>query len=199
MILEDQAALDAALREAKSAYNIAYHRANKVRLREKRRIWYAANKERLKLIRAENYDSLKEAERAKSKHLANPEKRSAYHLKWRETAEGRAYSIWSARKRDAKKARLEFTLPLETVVLALQLGTCEATGLLFNMKAGRGKAGPFSPSIDRKDSTKGYTPENSRMVLWALNAACGKWGEEVLWKIVAARWPSRIRPVWYGG
>lgn len=39
---------------------------------------------------------------------------------------------------------------------------------------------PYAPSIDRKDSTKGYTRENCRIVCAAANFAMNTWGDEVL-------------------
>lgn len=46
-------------------------------------------------------------------------------------------------------------------------GRCELTGLEFVRPARR--AGMFAPSIDRIDNTKGYTQDNCRIVLWAVN------------------------------
>ena len=34
-----------------------------------------------------------------------------------------------------------------------------------------------SPSLDRIDSTKGYTPENVRVVLYCINVMANIWGE----------------------
>lgn len=34
---------------------------------------------------------------------------------------------------------------------------------------GWGRVGDWSPSIDRIDSSKGYTPENCQMVVWIYN------------------------------
>lgn len=52
-------------------------------------------------------------------------------------------------------------------------GRCELTGIEF--RVGVGKSGPqaFSPSIDRIDQTRGYTPGNCRFVLFAVNAIRG--------------------------
>ncbi len=48
-------------------------------------------------------------------------------------------------------------------------GKCELTGLKFE-RAGQSGPVPRSPSIDRVDSTKGYTPDNCRFILAAVNA-----------------------------
>ena len=46
-------------------------------------------------------------------------------------------------------------------------GYCELTGIPF---ATSGARSPYSPSIDRRDPKLGYTKENCRFVLWAINA-----------------------------
>lgn len=71
-------------------------------------------------------------------------------------------------RRRAKKRGKDFSLTLEWVDERLLAGVCEVTGISFAMKGSRH---PFMPSIDRIDSSKGYTPENSRVVLWMINAA----------------------------
>lgn len=51
-------------------------------------------------------------------------------------------------------------------------GRCAISKLPFDMSYGNGKPGPrmFAPSIDRIDSARGYTIENCRFVLVAVNA-----------------------------
>lgn len=63
---------------------------------------------------------------------------------------------------------MEFSLTLDWVEQHLRAGVCEVTGVAFVIGSARH---PFLPSIDRIDSSKGYTPENCRVVLWMVNAA----------------------------
>lgn len=114
----------------------------------------------------------------------------AYHRKYLNSAFGRAYRLLVGARNRAKKKRIPFTLRREHILPALAAGRCEATGIPFVFGAGRS---PFSPSIDRIDSSKGYIPGNIRIVLLAFNVACGEWGEEVLWRMAAARWPERAK------
>lgn len=51
-------------------------------------------------------------------------------------------------------------------------GRCEITKLPFAVNGRRGPF-PFSASIDRIDSTRGYTQDNTRFVLWGCNAVKG--------------------------
>lgn len=76
-------------------------------------------------------------------------------------------------KLGGEKKKLEFNLSAEWIKVKLERGVCEATGLPFTMPDGTGKSGPtcFSPSLDRIDPNKGYTEDNTRLVIHAYNAA----------------------------
>ena len=65
---------------------------------------------------------------------------------------------------------------------------CELTGLAFSLEDTEDtKNNPFSPSLDRIDSKiKGYTPENTRVVLSLVNLALNEFGEEVAAPIIKA-------------
>ena len=79
----------------------------------------------------------------------------------------------------AKRRHEEFSIPLEWVIERLTVGRCELSGLPFVFSSVNGDRHPYAPSLDRKDSTKGYTTENCRIILWALNMALSNWGEGV--------------------
>jgi hypothetical protein len=62
----------------------------------------------------------------------------------------------------------------------IDAGACEITGTSFDLSAGK----KFnSPSIDRIDPSRGYEPDNIRIVCFAMNAAMGEWGEEPVWRM----------------
>lgn len=86
----------------------------------------------------------------------------------------RASKLVAAAKSRAATKGLPFGLTVEWVQLALDAGVCEATGIAFDLEANRGWN---TPSLDQIQAGKGYTPGNTRVVLFGLNAACGTWGE----------------------
>lgn len=63
-------------------------------------------------------------------------------------------------------------------------GKCELTGIKFSneVHAGSGKR-PWAPSIDRRESSKGYEPDNVRLVCISVNIALSDFGDEILKKI----------------
>lgn len=85
---------------------------------------------------------------------------------WRK--QNTASMLFKACRRRAKERGMEFTLTLEWIAQRLLEGVCEVTGIAFVLGAPKHA---FLPSIDRIDSSKGYTPENCRVVLWFINAA----------------------------
>lgn len=64
-------------------------------------------------------------------------------------------------------------------------GRCEVSGLPFNFEV-HGKRRPFAPSIDRIDSSVGYTPTNSRLVCFAVNVGMNCWGDAPFLRICRA-------------
>lgn len=89
----------------------------------------------------------------------------------------------------AKKIGLEHTVTMADLkqLAADSRYCCAVTGLMFsNEKQGKSKTRPFFPSLDRKDSSKGYTPDNCRLVSVVANYAMNAWGEEMLTTIAVA-------------
>lgn len=65
-------------------------------------------------------------------------------------------------------------------------GRCELTGLAFEMNSGRRLFTWNSPSIDRIEPSEGYVDGNLRVVVYALNAGIGPWGEDVYARVARA-------------
>ncbi len=110
----------------------------------------------------------------------------AYAKRWQEKPRGRANMLLrKLRRRCTEKGFDQPSIPVEWLVSRLERGTCELSGVPFKRKAGT--RSPFSASVDRINCALGYTPENCRVILWALNAAFAEWGEDAFAEI-AQQW-----------
>lgn len=82
----------------------------------------------------------------------------------------------------AKEKHLEHTITKDWLKDKLKDDKCELTSLEFSYDLSI-QRNPFGPSIDRIDITKGYTPDNCRVVLWVVNAGLGHYTEKDLYFI----------------
>ena len=94
-------------------------------------------------------------------------------------------------KRRALKKGIEFSINKEWIHKKLLDGCCEVTGLPFKynyeyVSHGYGTQKSFSPSLDRTDSTLGYTEANTKVVVWCYNAAKGCGTHEDVLKLAGA-------------
>lgn len=107
---------------------------------------------------------------------------------YRQTPLGRAgLLVFFAAKR-ARDTGRDFNLTREDVARRVAAGRCEVTGLPFDMAPGpdRHHANPWAPSLDRKDSSKGYTTDNVQVVVSAYNYAKSEWSADVLLRLARA-------------
>lgn len=89
--------------------------------------------------------------------------------------------LMSNTKRRAKRRGIEYALTEEdwTKLRERANGHCELTGIPFDWtRYSKKDIRPMAASCDRIDSSKGYTFENVRLVLFAVNCALGSWGED---------------------
>ena len=75
--------------------------------------------------------------------------------------------IWSRSKARAKAAGIDFTITRVDLSEMTVPITCPVLGIPIRMEKGR--ATDNSLSIDRIDSSKGYTPDNVVFVSWRVN------------------------------
>ena len=119
-------------------------------------------------------------ERWKLYRQANPEKLKQKSRNHHNSVCGRAKSPFNSAKHRSTERNYEIDIDLDWVVSRLELGKCELTGIPFIFETRlNGHRNPYSPSLDRIDSTKGYTKDNCRVILWALNMGFADWGQEV--------------------
>ena len=95
---------------------------------------------------------------------------------------GRAQVLLDNALARAKKKQIPFSLDLDWIIDRLVNGRCEATGIRFDYEPGC----PYAPSIDRKNSNGGYTPENCQIVIVQYNLAKGRWSHETLVELAEA-------------
>lgn len=94
--------------------------------------------------------------------------------------------LYKAAKNAAARRKRPFDLTEAEIVELVKEsgGYCPVSGVRLRLDAcedARGKIKrPWSPSLDRIDSTKGYAKDNCRVVCLAVNFAMNMWGEEIL-------------------
>lgn len=108
--------------------------------------------------------------KTKYNSVKDPETRKLKQEIYRQKASSKAVQLFHAAKTRATKANINFELSPEWVQNKLEIGVCEVTGLPFSWKSGN-KVNPWGPSIDKIDPNKGYTLNNSRLVVWIYNTA----------------------------
>jgi hypothetical protein len=99
---------------------------------------------------------------------ANPERQLTLNRekcgRWRHTHV--EHRLWSEAGKRAKKKGIEFSLELADIRIPK---VCPVLGIPITPNIGGKSATPNSPTLDRLDSSKGYTKENTRVISWRAN------------------------------
>ena len=108
---------------------------------------------------------------------------------YKQRVDARSHMLFESARSRAKKRGLKFDLTEEWVLHRVRLGYCQETRIPFDM--GKPPEGcnynPYSPSIDQIRPGQGYTRNNCRLVITALNTALGRWGDDT-YETVATAW-----------
>ena len=117
----------------------------------------------------------RQAMRSYRKTTKNKEYEASYRKAYLKSFDGKASKLLSSSKHRAKRKNIEHTLTLSWVKEHLAPMVCAASGIpfTFHIEEDRTRA-PFSPSIDRVDSSKGYTQDNCQIVCLIYNVAKGE-------------------------
>lgn len=88
--------------------------------------------------------------------------------------------IQQARKRAEKKyISIDIDVKFLMKMYQQQEGFCALTGIKMEIHPLVGmRTNPYSVSLDRIDSNRGYTHNNVRLVVWCINWSLGEWGED---------------------
>jgi hypothetical protein len=115
-------------------------------------------------------------------------KAKKYRIGYKKTHDGRCATLLGSCRRRVKLSKSVMTLTKEWVMEKLEKGVCEITNAPFSYtKRKEHTRSPFAPSIDRIDSRNpNYTPDNCRLVLWAVNNTFAEYGEEIMLPILRA-------------
>ena len=158
--------------------------------------WWQKNRDRVTLQRQEKFEQSPETFRAywnKSNAKHREEDRERQKALWKRTRHlpsKVARIMWNSAKTRARKRGFEFSITREWVQERLDAGHCEVSKIPFVIGQRRSA---YSPSIDRKDNALGYTPENCRLILFAVNWFKGEWAEADMWTIAEAMIASRAK------
>ena len=104
-----------------------------------------------------------------------------YQRKVRKVRRGMA--LVADAKQRAKAKSLPFSLDWRDIQRRIDAGFCEVTRLPFDLSVPKSWN---APSLDRRVPRKGYTPENVRVVLYAVNVMASDWGLEPILRIADA-------------
>jgi len=140
----------------------------------------AGSKERKKALGRRQYQKNKEKlqEYGRIYRANNPEMISKKSRMYHNSIRGRARSLFSSARNRASTKNYEIDIDVKWIEERLNKGVCEMTGLTFVFVTdGKNYRNPYAPSLDRKDNLKGYTKDNCRVILWALNMGFANWGE----------------------
>jgi hypothetical protein len=108
-------------------------------------------------------------------------------IKYRETPKGKGNILLRHAKKRSEKKGLPCDIDMEWINEKLQNQVCELSGIKFDFTNNDiSHFNPYCPSIDRINPQKGYTKDNCRMVLVAVNFGLGEWGFEDYIKIAKA-------------
>ena len=149
--------------EKKKEYNRKYNQANREKINTNKRLYAAKNREKIKEYRAEYYNKNKET------LLANQREYYA-------TDYGRRVKIVMKAKERASQIGLEFNLSADDIVLP---EFCPYLGISLTHNLGKGQL-PTNSSLDRIDSSKGYTKDNVQVISRLANTMKSNATEEQL-------------------
>lgn len=107
----------------------------------------------------------------------HPKRVAAKNKKWRMTRKGQACQMHHRKAAQCREQDIEYSLSRDWYLEHLNRG-CELTGIEF-----RREVSPYAASVDRVNPKDGYTPENSRMILFGLNALKGTGTDQDMYDI----------------
>ena len=111
-----------------------------------------------------------------------------YRIAAKQTVSGRAVVLVNNARARSLKKNISMEVSQPWVEKHLERGTCELTGLHFNLAPPPNGVTRRhdAPSLDRIDKDKPYTEDNTRVILWAVNCALSEYGTDTMLPILKA-------------
>ncbi len=101
--------------------------------------------------------------------------------------EGRAKKMFRDAKARAKKANVSFDITLDWILVKLERGVCEETGIILDLNTfGTRRHTYNAPSLDRVIPELGYTKENTKMTCFMYNCAKNEFTKGELFEVCSA-------------
>jgi hypothetical protein len=175
------------LRECKKCGSVAEHYKGSWACKECTKA-YNREQQQKPEIRTKRLARLKEVrETPEGKAKAERNSWNFYH-----SNRGRALTFLKGIERRSKNRHEKHSVTLDHLQKGLDSGRCAVTSIPFVMgeKCSKGM-NPFAPSVDRIDSSKPYSNDNCRIVIWAYNMAKGQMTDDQLYEICLAVVRSR--------
>ena len=126
---------------------------------------------KLSLASKKRYNILNEKEREQfAKQESN--RANQYNKESRLTAFGRSRQLFHSVKHRASNEKVPFKITRNWIFEKIKSGRCEVTGIPFDFTSpGYCKTNKYAPSLDRTNKKNGYTPNNTKVVVWFYNTA----------------------------
>ena len=123
-----------------------------------------------------------------SRQKLEPTAKQRDDRKYRQSFEGTVTALYHAAKKNSKEKGITCTISKNLIHdLLRDHPSCTLTGIKFDLRLKQYKlANPFRPSVDRIDPSRGYEPDNIRLVCVAVNYALNEFGETTLRTICQA-------------
>lgn len=122
---------------------------------------------------------LRNPDKAKFKQQTTNRQSTGNRHQLSETINYRARQLFCAARTRAKNTNRSFTITIEHIEHMLELGVCAGSGIPLDMSLNRKRTfrNPFSPSLDRRNSRKGYDPDNVQIVCSMFNMGKSDYNE----------------------
>lgn len=164
-------------RDCMKEINKIIRKRNNEQRTEYNRQYRAVHREEYREWERENYKKRSEERRSQAKS-------------WREKRHGTIKMMHLAARLRARKKQISYELSPEfiDVILSSQGDKCVLTGLDFVYESdSEYKVRPFAPSLDRKDTSKGYSLDNIQIVCIIANKARNEYSMEIFDQMCLAR------------